>query len=91
MKSLLNKNAIVTGGSKGIGKSVCLALANAGANVFLLDIDEKNGSKTVKEILTTNKNSSFYKINVSEEDEWKEFSNFLKCRSIFFLISSFSF
>ena len=78
MKSLLNKNAIVTGGSKGIGKSVCLALANAGANVFLLDIDEKNGSKTVKEILTTNKNSSFYKINVSEEEEWKEFSNFLK-------------
>ena len=77
MKSLLNKNAIVTGGSKGIGKSVCLALANAGANVFLLDIAEKNGSKTIKEILSTNKNSSFYKINVSEEDEWKEFSNFL--------------
>ena len=62
MKSLLNKNAIVTGGSKGIGKSVCLALANAGANVFLLDIDEKNGSKTIKEILITNKNLSLIHI-----------------------------
>lgn len=28
-----NKTAIVTGGSRGIGRSICLALANAGANV----------------------------------------------------------
>jgi 3(or 17)beta-hydroxysteroid dehydrogenase len=71
MKKLINKNAIVTGGSNGIGKSVCKALVNAGANVFVLDVDEKNGLKTI------NKNSSFYKINVSQENEWKEFSNFL--------------
>ena len=77
MKKLINKNAIVTGGSNGIGKSVCKALVNAGANVFVLDIDEINGLKTIKEILTINKNSSFYKINVSQENEWKEFSNFL--------------
>lgn len=35
MKSLVGKNAIVTGASKGIGASVALALAEAGANVAI--------------------------------------------------------
>ena len=45
LQSLKDKNAVVTGGSKGIGKSVCLALANAGANIFILDINKEEGLK----------------------------------------------
>ena len=41
LQNLKGKNAVVTGGSKGIGKSVCIALANAGANIFILDINKK--------------------------------------------------
>ena len=57
---LLNKNAVITGGSKGIGKSASLSLANAGAKVFILDIDEINGSNTVKQILNQKEKASFF-------------------------------
>ena len=43
MKILNDKYAVVTGGSKGIGKSVCLTLAKAGANIFILDTDKNQG------------------------------------------------
>ena len=43
MKTLNGKYAVVTGGSKGIGKSVCLTLAKAGANIFILDTDKNQG------------------------------------------------
>ena len=78
MKQLQNKIAIVTGGSKGIGKSVCNALSNAGATVFILDIDEDNGLQTVKEITNINNKAFFYKINVAKENEWIEFIRVLK-------------
>ena len=82
MRDLKGKNAIVTGGSKGIGKSVCLTLANAGANVYILDIDKYEGLKTVKEVSELGVKSDFYQINVANEIEWIDFSNVLKNKNI---------
>ena len=82
MKNLRGKNAIVTGGAKGIGKSVCLALANAGANIHILDINKDEGRETEKEIAKLNVEVSFYQIDVADENSWIEFSNFLKNKKI---------
>jgi NAD(P)-dependent dehydrogenase (short-subunit alcohol dehydrogenase family) len=37
--SLQGKNALVTGGASGIGRSICLRLAREGVNVAILDVD----------------------------------------------------
>ena len=47
---LKGKNAIVTGGGKGLGKAVALALANEGANVAITGSNEKNLKNTVAEL-----------------------------------------
>lgn len=36
---LMNKNAIITGGSRGLGASFAMSLANAGANIIIIDIN----------------------------------------------------
>jgi NAD(P)-dependent dehydrogenase (short-subunit alcohol dehydrogenase family) len=81
LQTLKDKNAVVTGGSKGIGKSVCLALANAGANIFILDINKEEGLKTVEELLKLNVEAYFFSINVSEENEWVDFVTSLKVKN----------
>ncbi len=82
MKNLRGKNAIVTGGAKGIGKSVCLALANAGANIHILDINKDEGQETEKEIAKLNVEVSFYQIDIADENSWIELANFLKNKKI---------
>ena len=49
-KMLLGKNAIVTGGGAGIGKSIILALAKQGANIAVADISEASALQTVEEV-----------------------------------------
>ena len=45
MIDLSGKNAIVTGGGRGIGRAVCLLLAELGANVAVVDVLEKEASE----------------------------------------------
>jgi 3-oxoacyl-[acyl-carrier protein] reductase len=44
------KNAIVTGGGRGLGKAVALALANEGVNVAITGRNEENLKNTVKKL-----------------------------------------
>lgn len=44
------KVAFVTGGARGIGKSIATALTEAGANVAIVDIDIKESERTAQEL-----------------------------------------
>lgn len=48
--SLKGKNAIVTGASRGNGKSIAYSLLKSGANVLLIDILRKELKNTKKRI-----------------------------------------
>ena len=81
LQNLQGKNAIVTGGSKGIGRSVCLALASAGVNINVLDLNKDQGLNTVKEIIKLNVKAEFYEIDVAQESEWINFVSYLETKN----------
>jgi len=47
---LRGKTALVTGGGRGIGKSICIGLAERGADIIVADIDEAAAKDTAKEV-----------------------------------------
>jgi NAD(P)-dependent dehydrogenase (short-subunit alcohol dehydrogenase family) len=62
--SLSGKVAIVTGAASGIGRGIALRLAEMGAFVAVLDIDQANGAATTKKIKTQREKSIFLKCDV---------------------------
>jgi len=49
-QELAGRRALVTGGGKGIGRSICLALARAGAKVAVLDIHAASAESTAYDV-----------------------------------------
>jgi len=66
---LTGKKALVTGGAVGIGRGYAVALATAGADVAIVDIDEKVGPKTVAEIESMGRRSLFVNCDVTKKDQ----------------------
>jgi NAD(P)-dependent dehydrogenase (short-subunit alcohol dehydrogenase family) len=58
------RTAIVTGGGSGIGRATSLALAQAGANVVVADMDENGGRETVQRIELAGARGAFVKTDV---------------------------
>ncbi|WP_137906073.1 3-ketoacyl-ACP reductase [Chryseobacterium sp. 2VB] len=65
------KNAIITGGGRGLGKAVALALANEGVNVAITGRNEENLKMTVEEIKKSGVNSAYAVFSVDNEIQVK--------------------
>ncbi len=70
---LTGMNAIVTGGSRGIGRKISLTLADCGANVAILYAFNAEAAREVEtEIINKGRKVLILKCNVSNEDDVKK-------------------
>ena len=66
--SLNNKVALVTGGTSGIGKMMALALARAGAFVWIVSTRD-NADETISEIEQQGSEGAFFQVDVTNSNE----------------------
>ena len=69
MNRLQDKVAIVTGGSHGIGKAICIRMAEEGAKVAVTDILDDDGQAVVETIKSNGGTAMYKHLDVSDEDE----------------------
>ncbi len=66
---LAGKKALVTGGAVGIGRGCAVALARAGADVAIVDLNEDAGTKTADELRAMGVDSMFVACDVTKKDQ----------------------
>jgi NAD(P)-dependent dehydrogenase (short-subunit alcohol dehydrogenase family) len=70
--SLENKVAVITGAASGIGRGIALRLAEMGAIITLLDIDEARGYATTNEIVKLVSRAIFLRADVRSRAECQQ-------------------
>jgi 2-hydroxycyclohexanecarboxyl-CoA dehydrogenase len=67
-----NKVAIVTGGGRGIGRAICLRLADEGAKVAIVDILEDEARETASLISRTGETAIAIRADITEQEEVRQ-------------------
>lgn len=72
-----NKNVIVTGAGKGLGKCIAEEFAKAGANVIIADLNSDDAKNVSNELSKYGTKILPYTIDVSKYDEFEKMINFV--------------
>ncbi|WP_333662243.1 3-ketoacyl-ACP reductase [Chishuiella changwenlii] len=72
MQSIKGKKALVTGGSRGLGKAIALALANEGVDVAITGRNKNTLEETVNEIEKLGVKATYSVFNVADKGEVKK-------------------
>lgn len=67
---LTGRNALVTGGARGLGAGMAHALAQAGAAVVIADILEDVGAQTVAALQEGGAKAGFVRLDVTDDASW---------------------
>ncbi|GAA4826441.1 diacetyl reductase [Marinicella pacifica] len=67
--SINNKVALITGAGQGIGRAIALRLANDGADIAIVDLNEKNMQTVADEVRALGRKATTFKANVAKRDE----------------------
>jgi NAD(P)-dependent dehydrogenase (short-subunit alcohol dehydrogenase family) len=70
--NLEGKKALVTGGGQGIGRGFCLTLAEAGADVAVVDVNEVTAAAVAEEVQALGRNAVAIKTDVTVPDDVEE-------------------
>jgi len=71
MDLLEKKKAVVTGGARGIGKAICLVLAEEGADVAVADLDYQGAVATAQEVAAMGRSSAAVKLDIADHNQVK--------------------
>jgi NAD(P)-dependent dehydrogenase (short-subunit alcohol dehydrogenase family) len=69
MGRVQDKVAIVTGGARGLGKATSVLLAQEGAHVAVVDIEDELGIEVEKEILGAGNSARYFHMDVTSEED----------------------
>ena len=90
---LTNKNALVTGGSSGIGRAITETLKSQGADVYVLDLNENNANwkdfHYLQNIDTLELYRFYFLIFLCLIKNFEEISFYLKEKFIFWMKNCF--
>ena len=86
---LKGKNVLVTGGSRGIGKSICIALADEGANIAFTYISQNDAANdTVAEIRNYGVDALSFQCDVRDRKTLKNITKEKGCRTPLYGVKS---
>ena len=77
-KSLEGKTALITGASRGLGKAISLALAEAGARVILVSRDRALLNQTASDLRALGSQAAVYEVDVTQESQVLELESAVK-------------